>query len=69
MPKRGSLSPQLEGPRQSVGVHPPNSRGVEVHHRNSRGRTKAWESITPTRGASNMEKKNVNQSSSIAPEG
>ena len=40
-PKRGSPYPQLEGPRQSVGVHIPNSRG----------HAKAWESISPTRGA------------------
>ena len=33
--------PQLEGPRQSVGVCIPNSRG----------HAKAWESVSPTRGA------------------
>ena len=34
-------SPQLKGPHRSVGVHDPNSRG----------HTEAWESITPTQGA------------------
>ena len=33
--------PQLKGPRQSVGVRIPNSRG----------HAKAWESVSPTRGA------------------
>ena len=33
--------PQLEGPHRSVGVHIPNSRG----------HTEAWESVSPTRGA------------------
>ena len=40
-PKRGSPSPQLQGPRQSVGVRLPNSKG----------HAKAWESITQTQGA------------------
>ena len=30
IPKRGSPYPQLEGPRQSVGVRIPNSRGQSV---------------------------------------
>ena len=37
----GSPHPQLEGPRQSVGVRIPNSRG----------HAKAWESVSPTQGA------------------
>ena len=40
-PKHGSPYPQLEGPCQSMGVRIPNSRG----------HGKAWESISPTRGA------------------
>ena len=42
-PKRGSGSPypKLKGPRQNVGVRIPNSRG----------HTKAWESVSPTQGA------------------
>ena len=46
-------------PRLNVGVRIPNSKG----------HTKAWESITPTRGASNVEERTVNRLSSIAPEG
>ena len=41
MPKRGIPYPQLEAQRQSVGVRIPNSRG----------HTKAWVSVSPTRGA------------------
>ena len=41
--KPGSLSCQLEGPRQSMGVHHPNSRA----------HTKVWESMAK------MSKKNV----------
>ena len=39
--KRGSPSPQLKRPHQSVGFHIPNPRG----------HAEAWESITPTQGA------------------
>ena len=42
--------PQLKGPHQSVGVH----------HLNSRGHAKLWESITPTQWASNMGERDVN---------
>ena len=41
-PKGGCPSPQLQGPHQSIGVVHPNSSGL----------AKAWECITPTRGAS-----------------
>ena len=40
--ERVSTKRQLEGAKQSMGVHHPNLRG----------HTKMWESITPTRGAS-----------------
>ena len=65
-PKCGSESPQLKGPRKSVGVLHPNSRGhtevwesitqgprksMEVRQPNSKGHTEVWESITPTQGA------------------
>ena len=40
-PKCGSPYPQLKGPRQSVGVHIPSSRG----------HTEVWESASPTQGA------------------
>ena len=39
--KCGSRYPQLKGPHQSVGLRIPNSRG----------HTKAWESVSPTQGA------------------
>ena len=42
MQHRRSPSPELEGPHQSLGLHHPYSRG----------HAKAWESITPTPGAS-----------------
>ena len=34
-----------------------------------RGHTEVWESVSPTRGASNVEERTVNRLSSIAPEG
>ena len=39
-PRRGSPHRKLKGPRKSVGVHYPNSRG----------HTEVWKSITPTQG-------------------
>ena len=51
MPKRGSPSPQLEGPRKSVPQLEGPRPSAEVHHPNPRGHTKEWDSITPTRGA------------------
>ena len=41
MPKRGSPSPQLKGPQQSVEAHDPDLRG----------HTEVWESLTPIQGA------------------
>ena len=53
-PKRGTASPQLEGPHQIMGINHPNSRGhqsMRVHHAKSQGPTEAWESFTPTPGS------------------
>ena len=64
--KRGSPYPQLEGPHQGVGVCIPNSRGhtkecnlvsrthaekLGVQIPTSRGNVEAWESVSPTLGA------------------
>ena len=38
-------------------------------HPNSSGHTEAWESISPTQVASDVEKRTVNRLSSITPEG
>ena len=60
-----NVSPQLKGPHRSVGVRHPNARG----------HTEAWESVTPTQGATPkrgspspqlVEERTVNGLSSMA---